>query len=866
MNRPGPRKALLLTAVALGCAIAAYVVFRSDRGSAPGDSAVEPRQPYATPLAASAATPQAPPLETPATGVRFSPLDPSQAGTGAVRLRVIRAATGEPIVGASVVLHGTGHGGEVVRLGVATGPDGEAALADVPAGPWMTLHVEARGLPAMDRADVDVVRDRTLDLGDVALVAGRTVRVRALDDRLSAVGGAVVEVHTLEFAQTRAMLPGYSRFLPSLLQHLPAPAVATTDSQGLALVEAVRPGRVLVSAHRTGRVTARTIVHVPREVDPDLPDLILREGLAVAGRVVDAAGEPVGGALLVATDPHRGIDMEDDPPRWGRAEASGRFELRVPDHALPGGLWVWSAGRPATWVDVGAAQDDLRVVLPDGVPFELVAVHEATATPVPDAAVEIVVIRSDSPGEPPWTWTATTDDAGRLVTTLPRGRLDQLSVRSARFVHAHGPDRGSYDAYLTQIPSPTELVPNHPVGLVARLRPWPYWPLDGRVVDEHGRPIPDAVVSTTSWGPPEPAARADGSGWFEDVVDARDGFPGASTWLRVLSPGWVVVGPWAEVHRDDPRRRASVTVTVHPSATIRGRVLASDGTGLPNVDVSWTGPAHGHGAGGRTTTRRDGTFVLVDLETTGPRGDRGGSGRVHLAAEGFLPVWSPGFTLIPGRTADVGLLVMSRGATVTGRILDPGGAPAAGVRVGVYPAGWITPPGLAREDIRFALTDAAGRFEITGVPPRAWLLAEPRNATEVRASMTVTEPDEAPQSPVTLRLSRGSPLVGTVVDERGAPCEASVVFRRRAQDATPADEHELEPVRTDRLGRFRLASVPLGPATLTACTSERLGTAEVDAAAGTTVRVVIEPSADAWPTAIGLFRERIPRHPHDTSR
>jgi hypothetical protein len=60
MNRPGPRKALLLTAVALGCAIAAYVVFRSDRGSAPGDSAVEPRQPSAPPLAASAATPQAP--------------------------------------------------------------------------------------------------------------------------------------------------------------------------------------------------------------------------------------------------------------------------------------------------------------------------------------------------------------------------------------------------------------------------------------------------------------------------------------------------------------------------------------------------------------------------------------------------------------------------------------------------------------------------------------------------------------------------------------------------------------------------------------------------------------------------------------
>lgn len=867
MNRPGPRIALLLTAVAVALALVAYSTFRPRAPGAPGASPHEARPPSAPPLASSAIIPRVPAPETRMTGIRFSPLDPAQAGVGSVRLRVIRATTREPIVGASVVLHGTGHGGEVVRVGVATGPRGEAVLSEVPAGPWLTLHVEAAGLATLHRADVDVVRNQTLDLGDVALVAGRTVRVRALDERLSAVEGAIVEVHALDPGQARAMRPGYLRFLPSCLQHLGDPAVATTDAQGLAVVEGVPPGDVMVSARRPGHITARLVVHVSGEVDPELPELILREGVAVAGRVVDTAGQPVGGALLVASDRHRGIDAEDDPPRWARADASGRFELRLPEDALPGGLWVRSDDHPARWVGVEAPGGDLRVVLDDGVPFELVAVHETTNAPVPDAVVELEVAPSASPGEPLWSSTSTTDSDGRIRTTLPRGRLEHINLSAPGFIHAHGPDGGRYDAYLTRIPAAPELAPVPEVRLVARLRPWPSWPLDGRVVDERGLPVPGVVMSTTSWGAPEPAARTDGTGHFEHVVDARDGVPEPKTWLRVLSPGWVVVQPWSEVQRDDPRRRASVTVTVQPSATIRGRAVASDGTGLPNVAVSWTGPAHGDGGGGETTSRSDGTFLLTDLESTGPRGERGGTGRVHLTADGFLPVWSPDFTLIPGRTADVGLLVMSRGATVAGRILDPQGAPAAGVRVGVYPAGWVNPPGLAREDIRFAVTDAAGRFRVTGVRGHAWLAGEPRGPTEARTSVSVPNRDESSTVAVTLQMRPGGSLVGTVVDEHGAPCEALVVVRRRAQDAPRADEHELAPVRTDPQGRFRLASVPLGPAILTACTSERLGTVEVDPAAGTTIKVVIEPSADAWPTAIGFFGpDRIPRHPRDTSR
>src|SRR5262245_33104165 len=116
-------------------------------------------------------------------GVRISPIDPALAGVGSLRLRVVRSDGDRvvPVEGASVVLHGTGHGYETIRLAARSGPDGVARFSSAAAA-WLTLDVAAAGEPSVVRADVDVARDRETDLGDVRVGVRRTLRVPVIDE------------------------------------------------------------------------------------------------------------------------------------------------------------------------------------------------------------------------------------------------------------------------------------------------------------------------------------------------------------------------------------------------------------------------------------------------------------------------------------------------------------------------------------------------------------------------------------------------------------------------------------------------------------------------------------------------------------
>jgi RNA polymerase sigma factor (sigma-70 family) len=129
------------------------------------------------------------------------------------------------------------------------------------------------------------------------------------------------------------------------------------------------------------------------------------------------------------------------------------------------------------------------------------------------------------------------------------------------------------------------------------------------------------------------------------------------------------------------------------------------------------------------------------------RGTADGLGRYHIAVPADFPSWSLDrrVTLLahaPGHapvTGDVRLaahaaatdLRLPATAAASGRLLDPDGRPAAGVRLGVVRLGKVTwelpqgsqpaapPPGWPGD----ATTDPAGQFQIDGLPlgERAWL-------------------------------------------------------------------------------------------------------------------------------------------------
>lgn len=147
------------------------------------------------------------------------------------------------------------------------------------------------------------------------------------------------------------------------------------------------------------------------------------------------------------------------------------------------------------------------------------------------------------------------------------------------------------------------------------------------------------------------------------------------------------------------------------------------------------------------------------------------------------------------------------GATVLGRVLDRGGAPAPGTRV------------VLGEGLDEAEADEAGEFVLTDVELLATGLSAEGPAGSVVSALS--PPLRAGESrEVTLRLEVGQRLVGWVVDHRGDGVVRAQVTARSF------DDRVVGRTSTDRYGRFWLRELPPGGLTLVA-ESARAGVASV---------------------------------------
>jgi hypothetical protein len=167
----------------------------------------------------------------------------------------------------------------------------------------------------------------------------------------------------------------------------------------------------------------------------------------------------------------------------------------------------------------------------------------------------------------------------------------------------------------------------------------------------------------------------------------------------------------------------------------------------------------------------------------------------------------------PGRTVDLGRLVLQAGVPTHGRVLDADGTPLAGARVEARPMdSAATPPfaALTGEDGTFKVYLPRGLFTISAHAPK--------RAPEVRDAVVV-EPGR-PASDLELRLQRADAVLnGVVRDPQGRPAASARVlaFPLRSGQAAPdagapptgsARTPLLAASSTDRSGRFRLTGVP----------------------------------------------------------
>jgi len=263
------------------------------------------------------------------------------------------APDGRPVAGARVrakaaeqgTFFASGFLGEPEAL---TSGNGRFVLDGVTPGKGVRLL--ARHTSFVDAASepFDVESGQSVRVPDLVLGTGVGLEVVVRDPDGRPLADARVE---LDFA--RGEVPNWDD-----LEMMLGDRTLRTDADGRARTDRVPPCTLTVTASHPKHAPA----HVEREVSAQEPspvrvDLRLRRGATVAGRVLDAAGQPVADAFVRARP-----EGEEDPPFRGTTDAEGRFRIEnVP--AGPLTLDVLATGFRHASLPIPGASETLEVRL-----------------------------------------------------------------------------------------------------------------------------------------------------------------------------------------------------------------------------------------------------------------------------------------------------------------------------------------------------------------------------------------------------------------------------------------------------------------------------------------------------------------------
>jgi len=483
-----------------------------------------------------------------------------------------------------------------------------------------------------------------------------------------------------------------------------------------------------------------------------------------------------------------------------------------------------------------------------------VEVGATTARLAPGAAP-----RASAPGEPdPDAASSALGATLRGVVREPDGSpiagvplaLWDLFAPEAEDVSAHSAADGSFELALppaSRDPRPLALDPGRAV-LSAQAAEG-LWTIvltatsayAGVIVDTDGLPVPEAAVSIEpSSGyfrehgllrpltapPPTWSAHSDGAGRFQ-IASAP---AGEGVGLRVRRSGY-------EPARVQPERggELGLRIVLQPAegeVLVEGVVLDPRGEPLPGALVLAGGTA-------RATSDAEGRFTLPwrpaeQFATRFPDGSFVPWTQTHATAvaAGYGPVRK---ALFEHDATQLLVLRLGEPLAITGRVLDPTGAPLAGVRVWLADPTWLVTPveapsvsagpqsveGALRADVPGTTTDAEGRFTLDQLLARPYALAafDPDSASlggpwEVEPGAgepTLVLVDEPGRVRVAGRVlgADGEPLVGAMVfAQRDAPGATGETLGLLGSDS----ERGLR--QTDAEGRFEFAALALGGTSL----------------------------------------------------
>ena len=579
------------------------------------------------------------------------------------------------------------------------------------------------------------------DAGDIAVEPGGWLTGRAVDGQGRPVAGA-------------AVVPQQPGFKPR--HATPEPDAMTAELLGRQLAGAASgDGRFEIGPLWNGSsrlgVSAdyfRTQSAGPFDVAAgerrDIGDVVLRNGFAISGLVVDPDGQPVAGARVYAGE-SAAREFAPSPVLDSALLDLRDFSLEAPVLTDRDGHFVVStlpAGSNRLFVDaehfelalqfgVEAPLDGLRIELARAATLELTVVDAATDAPLSDATV--IAVRRRGPYAPV-----------EKEVRLPA--LEVFAAASPFFEDA-------------------DLVPG--VFQVERL----------------GTQRTDVVVSAPEH---EPAAFA-----LEGVA------PGTSlTRVVQLSRGATISG---RVLGMDGAGLAGAVVTVTrpaemvspesvqllqqlgyvgmPEQKAKPPVRSTDDP--PTVALALATPA-------RTLSGEDGGYVLCGV---GP-----GASIVRATLAGHQPSDRP-VDVAAGARLDGIDLQMESGGVIFGTVTSGHGLPERGVLVRAK----IQAKPKAPAELHDTYSDVKGDFELEGLRPGTWSIGRgregPRQSVEVAAGARV-------------RVDLAADPVGTVSGRLladGVPIEGLVTARRAVDKPAAKDRAK---ARTDPEGRFELTLTP----------------------------------------------------------
>jgi len=578
---------------------------------------------------------------------------------------------------------------------------------------------------------------------------GPDVAGRVVDLDGEPLAGATVELRARETV--------HAELSRRLAGEVPRPVAATTAGEdGRFRLAAPTAGMWVLSFAAPGFAAAELEL-TPLLADEELGDLALPPAEEVRVAVRDPAGRPVAGARVVGVeaggpwrDPERGLWPVPVAARTGPDGGVAVSRARGATLHLAAGLPGDGFGRP-----VEGAGRTIALSLPATRPLA-VRIEGSAGARVAGAVAAVEVGDLEVP-------LGASDAAGLLTVSRPLGRRTVVRV--------HAPDGGTAQAAL---PEPEPPLREEPAGPPTVTEPPPFpirlepaTAVAGRTLA--GTPDRTPVSGAWVWHAFDPArtVRSDDTGRFDLRAPTRGGV------VRAAAAGYGTA--WQRIPSEPG---ATVALLLPPGARLAGRVVDEDRRPVADVEVAAFDVPYGRRPP-RARTDRAGRFDLLV--------SAGRSYTLRAERAGWAPAEVTGVAPAPGAEASELEVVLRRGRTGVGRVVDEADEPVAGAVVRLVPSVGTTsyrrrPLARSRNDGASGTTTADGTFRIADLTGGRYDLevAAPGFAPAIVPGVEVPEGAGATDLG-TVVLSPGLRIAGRIVDPEGRPVEGAGVTPRPAE-------------------------------------------------------------------------------------